>query len=333
VLKTTTYYNKYSFFVIRSVEIIAYVLFLCILIKEDNMNTFWPVYKNLETEFLKITYYIHIDNEQLSVYSSKIAELLLRTVVEIESISKLLYATNGGEKTDFIKYDEDAIKLLKQKWLIDKKTILITLPNCFISVNELYPFIKDTPRTGKSNMTYSWNNAYQNIKHDRAKYLKDANIKNLIAGMAALFLLNLYYSDLIFDLEKDVKGLTLSPNMGSKIFSIIIDKGNHDGKGNYIKTIDFDKSVYYINHTEATGKIFFDSMKDYLRKADELVHQHPKVIEFLNNPDPLILQKDNWLWEVLGQEEYINVMSHASRITEIKSEQLRYEAHLNKHNF
>ena len=43
------------------------------------MNTFWPVYKNLETEFLKITYYIHIDNEQLSVYSSKIAELLLRT--------------------------------------------------------------------------------------------------------------------------------------------------------------------------------------------------------------------------------------------------------------
>jgi len=121
--------------------------------------------------------------------------------------------------------------------------------------------------------------------------------------------------------------------MGSKIFSIIIDKGNHDGKGNYIKTIDFDKSVYYINHTEATGKIFFDSMKDYLRKADELVHQHPKVIEFLNNPDPLILQKDNWLWEVLGQEEYINVMSHASRITEIKSEQLRYEAHLNKHNF
>lgn len=298
------------------------------------MNTFWPVYKNLETEFLKITYYIHIDNQQLGVYSSKIAELLLRTVVEIESISKLLYVTNGGEETDFIKYDEDAIKLLKQKWLIDKKTILVTLPNCFISVNELYPFIKDTQRTGKSNMTYSWNNAYQNIKHDRAKYLKDANVKNLIDGMAALFLLNLYYSDLTFDLEKDAKGLTLSPNMGSEIFSIIVEKSaGHDGKGNYQKTKDFDKSVYYINHTEATGKIFFDSMKDYLRKADELAQEHPKIIEFFKNPDHSILPKDNWVWKVLGQDEYIKIMSHASSIVEIKSEQLRYEARLNKNDF
>jgi hypothetical protein len=297
------------------------------------LNTFWPVYKNLETEFLKITYYIHIDNEQLSVYSSKIAELLLRTVVEIESISKLLYATNGGEKTDFIKYDEDAIKLLKQKWLIDKKTILITLPNCFISINELYPFIKDTPRTGKSNMTYSWNNAYQNIKHDRAKYLKDANVKNLIDGMAALFLLNLYYSDLVFDLEKDAKGLTLSPNMGSEIFSILIHKAGHDGKGIYLKTKDFDKSVYYINYTEDTGKIFFDSMKDCLKKADELLQQHPKVIGFLKKPDSLIIQKDNWAWEVLGQEEYAKILGNASRTTKIEFEQLRYEARLNKHDF
>lgn len=173
------------------------------------MNVFWPVYKNLESEFLKMTHFIHIDDIQLNVYSSKIAELLLRTVVEIESISKVLYIKNGGTKTDFIKYDEDAIKLLKQNWLIEQKTILITSHNCFITCNELYPFIKDVQRTGKSNMTYKWNNAYQNIKHDRAKYLKDANIENLLSGMAALFLLNLYYSDIKFDLEKDYKGLSL----------------------------------------------------------------------------------------------------------------------------
>lgn len=63
------------------------------------MNIFWPVYKNLEAEFLKLMYYIHIDDSQLNVYSSKIAELLLRTVVEIESISKKLYSENGGTKT------------------------------------------------------------------------------------------------------------------------------------------------------------------------------------------------------------------------------------------
>jgi hypothetical protein len=127
-----------------------------------------------------------------------------------------------------------------------------------------------------------------------------------------------------------IQGLTLSPWV--RKFSILIDKGaGHDRDGNYPK--DFDKSVYYINHTEATGKIFFDSMKDYLRKADELAHQHPKVIAFLRNPDLSILQKDNWVWDVLGQEEYIKVMSYAGQINEIKSEQLRYEARLNKHDF
>jgi len=182
-------------------------------------------------------------------------------------------------------------------------------------------------------MTYSWNNAYQNIKHDRANYLKDANIQNLIDGLAALFLLNLYYSDLIFMLEKDSKGLTLSPNMGSKIFSIMIHKySGSNGDNNYTKQGDFDKCVYYINTTEHTTKIFFDSINEYTNKANELAHKHPKVIDFLKNPDPKVF-KGNWLWDVLGQDDYIKIVSQAARMTEIKSDQLEYEARLNKNAF
>lgn len=60
-------------------------------------NYYWAVYKNLERELSDLSNLIHIDDKQLNVYSIKIAELLLRTVVEIESISKTLYFQNGGE--------------------------------------------------------------------------------------------------------------------------------------------------------------------------------------------------------------------------------------------
>ena len=43
------------------------------------MNIYWPVFKNIESEFSKLTYDIHIDDDQLTVYSSKITDLILRS--------------------------------------------------------------------------------------------------------------------------------------------------------------------------------------------------------------------------------------------------------------
>ena len=53
----------------------------------------------------------------------KIADLLVRTIVEIESISKALYYENGGIKADDkeLYFDTDCLKLLEGKWLISKK--------------------------------------------------------------------------------------------------------------------------------------------------------------------------------------------------------------------
>ena len=62
-------------------------------------NIYWPVYKNLEAELVHLSYNIHIDDNQLDVYSVKISDLILRASAEIESISKELYINNGGTKT------------------------------------------------------------------------------------------------------------------------------------------------------------------------------------------------------------------------------------------
>ncbi|PCJ84765.1 MAG: hypothetical protein COA57_08725 [Flavobacteriales bacterium] len=293
------------------------------------MNIFWPVYKNLESEFNKLMHYVHVDDSQLKVYSSKIADILLRSVVEIESISKELYSKNGGTKTDHIKYVEDAIKHLIKIWAIDKKLVIITSSNCFLSKTELFPFIKNTTRTGKRTKTYSWNNAYQDIKHDRGKYFAQGNIKFLFDGMAALYLLNIYYANNSFQLEKDSKGLSISPNLGSDIYSVIISKcSDHDDEGNYIKGEDFEQSTYFINHTKETSKVFFDSMKEFQNAANELALKHPKTLEYLKTVDASKL-KGNWLWDALGKDDYVNILRRAQQQAPIKGEQLQYEAVLN----
>ena len=41
-------------------------------------NFYWTVYKNLEKELIELSNLIHIDDNQLDIYSIKIAELLLK---------------------------------------------------------------------------------------------------------------------------------------------------------------------------------------------------------------------------------------------------------------
>ena len=57
---------------------------------------FWNAYKRLEKEVLALSEVIHFDDHQRSVYSSKIGDLLVRSVIEIESLSKVLFDAEGG---------------------------------------------------------------------------------------------------------------------------------------------------------------------------------------------------------------------------------------------
>ena len=57
---------------------------------------FWNSYRRLEKEVLTLSEDIHFDDAQVSVYSSKIGDLLVRTAIEVESLAKVLYFDNGG---------------------------------------------------------------------------------------------------------------------------------------------------------------------------------------------------------------------------------------------
>lgn len=235
-------------------------------------NIYWPVYKNLEAELLRLSYDIHIDDNQLNVYSLKISDLILRSSAEIESISKDLYKSNGGKKTDNIYYDEDAIKYLNGLWKLDQKVVLLSSINCFQSNRELKPFKKNERKTSNGKLTFSWNNAYQNLKHNRANSLQYGNLKYLFDILAALFVLNLYYKNEIINLNKDFGSANFPINLGSEVFAIKLHNYGYDGRGNYLKKPDYDECIYLTKFTDK-------SHEAYIRTANLMSVKHAELIK------------------------------------------------------
>lgn len=88
-------------------------------------NLYWSIFKNLEKEVISLSEFVHFDDNQLSIYSAKIAELLIRCSVEIESISKDLYFRLGGTiPTDRdLYFDTDCLQLLEDNWLLSKRRL------------------------------------------------------------------------------------------------------------------------------------------------------------------------------------------------------------------
>ena len=220
-------------------------------------NLYWQVYLNLEREFLELTDIIHVNDEQQSVYSMKIADLLIRTVIEIEALAKELYLSNGGAAVpnEEMFFDTVCMAYLDGLWNLDSKVVLVVSPAIFFEKEEnkvLRPLHKAKKRGTSS---ADWNKAYQAVKHNRVKELSKGCLKNLLHGLAALYILTLYYSDKsIINISSKDKA-NINPSFGSSLFAIKVHTVNGlMADGVYQKRADFDECVY-IEDYESNSKI------------------------------------------------------------------------------
>jgi len=293
------------------------------------MNIYWPVYKNLESEFLRIMYYVHIDDNQLSVHSSKIADLILRAAVEIESISKELYIINGGKKRKIRRFDDEILDdVLIPDWTLDKKVVFISSHNCFQTQREMFPFQKTENKTLRpAELTFSWNNAYQNLKHDRGKSLPFGSIKYLFDIMAALYILNIYYKNDEFPEGKFHNEVPIHKSLDSDIFSINIHHVVRTEGGTATPKIndDFYKSVYYTDITEKSSEKFNKSVLQNQIQAFQCALKYPEAKEIIKKnmkaTDPS---------KLLGMELWTKGLRDAIKIAPPAFFEQRFKATLNK---
>lgn len=237
----------------------------------NKTNFYWQVYKNLEREFLSLAEVIHIDDHQLEeVYSMHIADLLMHTAVEVESLSKHLYLQNGGRKTDPTKmhFDTDCIAHLNSLWNLESKVVLVVSPILFLEKDEnlvLTPLRNAQYRQPNS---AEWEKAYQAVKHDRAEALKPwGRLIYLLHSLAALYALNIYNRDAYYSNLSDFKGSNIDWGLGSELFSVKVstESESHSIREGYQKKADYDECIYITKHTDDSNQV----LKEILENIDK----------------------------------------------------------------
>ena len=300
-------------------------------IKDRKANIFWPVYENLEKEFIQLSFNIFIDDHQLNTYSYKISELILRAAIEIESISKELYLREGGKDKRNLTYD-DALKELDKKWNLKKKMVKISSTNIHISDMTLKPFSKIlNPRNRK--MHYRWNISYQNIKHDRGKYIKEASIQNLLYILAALFVLNLYYNDEEFNLEKDNSGQSLYSKLNTVLFAVSIHRNQGINQyHNQNRRDGYEESLYYIIFDDTSRDKLIKALQNWLRRVQDKIPKESEFDEFRNIENIFEILGNKELEKKIGKENLSQLISQSSSGIVAVMENLTCIARLNKND-
>ena len=290
-------------------------------------NIYWPVFKNIESEINELMFDIHFDDDQLNVYSSKISDLILRASTEIESISKELYYVNGGEEKKNLKYDYDCLKYLNDLWKLEEKQVILSSYNSFFSNRIIQPFKKDVESTFNKELTYGWNNAYQNLKHDRSKSLKFGSVNNLLKAVSALYVLNIYKKEEKFELGKNRWGLTFDNSLGSSLFSVKLHFNKKSySVHEYLKNSEFDECIYLSQSTkESTNKIhsYFQHMNGYYaQNIKKKLKESQSPLGFIES-----------LKQRMDEESIRYAASQMSKIYPDGLPDLEFEAVLNKNQF
>lgn len=237
-------------------------------------NLYWNVYRSLERELLDIANTIHVDDKQLSTYSTSIANLLVRTVIEIESISKELYFREGGVQPaqgNDLYFDTDCLALLENKWTLSKKVVMISSPMLYTidSSNQRFTPLHKAFKRGSSGS--DWKKAYQAVKHDRSASLSQGNIKHFIRALGALFLLNLYYQEREFPLGVDLHARSFDASFGSSVFSVELHPFVWTASGVYLKREYFEECVYLVRPLDRSTKLFLSTVSGGVQALNGIV--------------------------------------------------------------
>lgn len=306
---------------------------------------FWSVYKNLEQETLNFSRYIHFSSDQKNVYSMSIADIIVRCAVEIEAISKRIYESlggemnpidNNGEKRDLY-FDTDCLALIENKYLISKKEIIISASTFYFEESDriITPLYKSYKR-GKSGS--KWKQAYQALKHDRYGSLKKwANIECLINALGALYLLNLYFKDNVYQLKEGLE--SFDARVDSDVFSVFtydatnitMSPGVMDDSCIHEKSGDcLERATYIIKCTDA----HFSAMHEAMKKDDEEMRKKilnsPKVLQyFCDHPEYKPESLMNIVIDAIGKDSLGQFVSTKNLMPQLGVKQR--EAIINKH--
>ena len=208
-------------------------------------NYYLPIYQQIEREVIDLMASIFFSDEQITVYSLKIADLIIRCSIEVESIAKDIYRRDKGKEPD---KPGTAFKYLENTWTVSRKALRVVSPYTHFK-STFHPSFAPFGYEDKSPDDYF--STYNAIKHDRVKNIAKANINILIRVLGALYILNLYYRNERFSLDEDRYGSKINTSLVSEIFAFSVAPLDDIVKLTSQETIDPITCVYRIVRRES----------------------------------------------------------------------------------
>lgn len=172
--------------------------------RDEFMQDIWSYYVMLESDFVKTTKYIELCQANGSTFSKEYYKQYQAICSEIEMMFKKICGYDDPEERHYI--SEYAKIILKKypdiiSWKID----------VFYSDIILFPF--GYWDKAKASQSLFWWNSYNNVKHNRSLKIEEANMKNVLNALGALYLLENYYL-------KEINAYPDFPSSKSSLFNI-----------------------------------------------------------------------------------------------------------------
>ncbi len=143
---------------------------------------FWNYYLAIEDDLRNLTRFIDFSNKNLSTYSIELARLLLAAASEVDVILKKFCILLDNAKSPGNINDYKNIIIDKCDDIINEEIIIHRYG------------LKTKPLSNWGNdKNPDWWKSYNNVKHERNLYFKEANLKNTINAIGALYIINMYY--------------------------------------------------------------------------------------------------------------------------------------------
>jgi hypothetical protein len=146
----------------------------------DDRSELWRAYMLIEKDLLRLFEYIEPTDDNLSAYSHRTYELLLRAATEFETNCKRILLANGYEKEGTLNVT-DYFKVNRSSRLGDYS----------VSLMEWYPEPKSLkPFETWNSETFSplpWYQSYNQVKHDRNLNFPRASLENVVNAVAGLY--------------------------------------------------------------------------------------------------------------------------------------------------
>lgn len=164
------------------------------MITYSDKNIFWNYFISIEEDMYKLSRFIEFDKKNESVFSIELARLLMSSSSEFEVVAKEL--CNIKDPNITINNIDD----IRNNLLLFYSDIY----NVEIIVQRFGLHYKPL-NNWKMNDNSDWWKSYNAVKHHRNNKFEDANLKNVINSIGALYIINILYYNSLLEKNENIK--------------------------------------------------------------------------------------------------------------------------------